>query len=799
MFYNYIKTAWRFLSKNRLFTMINIIGLTTGITAFLMIALYLQNELSYDKQLPRKQDTYRLVGIQEPRGLEKQHVAFVSGAWAQYAQENIPEVEQVFRIMLGAPSTIEAEEEIFRETNILYSEGNVVTHLGFPLLHGAPEQVALSEPNQALISRESALRLFKSDQVVGKTFRNGEHLYTITGVFENQGIKSHWDPNIFLSIATVEYDNPYLHYFSNNTLATYLVLHPEASPQKVGDLITSHYLALQDQETYANAMPIAFYLQGASDIYLRSKHIQYQMVHSLGSLANVYLFSLVAILILIIACINFINLATANSLKRAKEVGLRKVLGAGRKKLAMQFIGESLLITFFSLLISLGLLELLLPGFNQLLGTELNVNFISNPLLNVGLIGILVSVGLISGLYPAIYLSRLQAAQILKSQSDSGKPRAAWLRKTLVIFQFAISTAIIMSTLVVMSQVHFMRNKDRGYNPKEVINLPLSNEVSYDQLESFRNYLLTFPEIQNIGIASNYNGVAGQQSDVVVADSVDTRLMVRFGYVNPDFFPTMDIEMVKGRNFSHESGTDMHQAIIINESTAQALGWDEPVGKRFRNYDNEGYDYYTVIGVVKDYHFYRLKTQIQPAVYLYYPEGMRVLNIRYQTNEPQKLAKNIEDAFKSFFPNEFFNSQYVDDILSRQTRTEENIMRIFTWFSAISIIISCLGLFGLSTYMVNQRRKEISLRKILGGSIRQINLLLLASFLKWVVLAAIIALPVTYLTLADWLENYPYRINIGMLHLGIPILTIIIIASATILILTTKAARQNPSDNLKYE
>ncbi|MFO7977162.1 MAG: ABC transporter permease [Bacteroidales bacterium] len=799
MFYNYIKTAWRFLSKNRLFTIINIIGLTTGITAFLMIALYLQNELSYDKQLPRKQDTYRLVGIQEPRGLEKQEVAFVSGAWAQYARENIPEVEQVFRLMLGAPSTIEAEEEIFRETLITYSEGDVISYLGFPLIHGTAGQVELSEPNQALISREAALRLFKSEQVTGKTFRNGEHLYTITGVFENQGIKSHWEADIFLSIATVEDDNPYLHHFANNTLATYLVLHPGASPQKVGDMITHHYQALQDQETYANSMPISFYLQQASDIYLRSKHIQYQLVYNAGSLVNVYLFSMVAILILIIACINFINLATANSLKRAKEVGLRKVLGAGQKKLALQFIGESLLITFFSLLISLGLLELMLPGFNMLLDTELTVNFISNPLLNIGLIAILVSVGLISGLYPAIYLSRLQAAQILKSQSDSGKPKAAWLRKTLVIFQFTISTAIIMATLVVMSQVHFMKNKDRGYNPKEVINLPLSNAVSYDQLESFRNYLLTFPEIQNIGIASNYNGVAGQQSDVVVADSVNTRLMVRFGYVSPDFFPTMDIEVIEGRNFSHESGNDIHQAIMINESTARALGWEEPVGKRFRNDNNPDYDYYTVIGVVKDYHFYWLKSQIQPAVYLYYPEGLRVLNIRYQTDQPQLLAKNIEAAFKSFFPNEFFNSQHVDDILGRQTRTEENIMQIFTWFSALSIIISCLGLFGLSTYMVNQRRKEISLRKILGGSIPQINLLLLVSFLKWVVLAAIIALPVTYLTLSDWLENYPYRISIGILHLGIPVVTIILIASATILILTTRAARQNPADNLKYE
>jgi putative ABC transport system permease protein len=799
MLTNYLKTAWRFLIKNISFSVINIIGLSTGIIAFLLIALYLQNELSYDRHFPEAERTFRVIGIQEPRGLDKQHVAFTSGAWAGFIKENIAGVETAFRIMSGPPANIEVEGKAFRETRLYYSENEVLYYMGFTLLHGTDQRVSLSEPNQALISRQSALRIFGREDVVGETFRNGDRLFNIIGVFENEGIKTHFEVNIFLSLATIEPIETQLQNFASNMVATYVVLHERTDKTMVEKIISDHYKDLLQQDSYSSSMPITFYFQNVRDCYLRSGHLKFHMHSNSGNINNVYIFSLVAVLILVIASINFINLATANSAKRAREVGLRKVLGAGQGKLAVQFIGESMLITFISLVIAMGLLELLLPGFNTLLNTELGIQIFRNPLFNIGLLLLFLILGFISGIYPAIYLSRFQAIEVLKSQSASGKPKAAWLRKTLVIFQFFISTSMIMATLVILNQVDFLLKKDRGYDPQNVITIPAGFGSTYEQLANFRNHLLTLPEVQSVGIASNYNGVAGIQSDIVVADSVNTRQMVRYGFVDPDFFPTMGIEIVEGRNFSHEAGTDIHQAIIINESAAKALGWGNAIGKRFLNRNNPDYDYFTVIGVVKDYHFYSLQTPIEPAVYIFLPSQMPWLNIRYSTNDPQEVVNRIQESFEYFFPGQFFTSHFLDEILGRQISTERNISKIFSLFSFLCIVISCMGLFGLTSFMVNQRRKEISLRKVLGASVSKINLMLLAGFLRWVAIAAIIALPLTYSLLNRWLSNYPYRIDIGILHFVIPLVTIVFISATTILSLSTRAARQNPAENLKYE
>lgn len=799
MIYNYFKTAFRFLSKHLSFTLINVVGLTTGIAAFLLIALYLQHELSYDKHFPYADRTYRMVGIQEPRGLDKQHVAITSGPWAGFLMEHVPDVAEAFRVMPGAPVNVEVGDEVFRETNIFYAEGNILKYFGLPVVHGGGSDDYLSRPNQAAISREVAQRFFDRDDVLGETIRNGNQPYTITAVFDREGIRSHVDFDILLSLETVIPEISYLSSYSSNSLTTYIVLQPSGMAENVERIVNEQYENLLTQEDYSHSIRNTFYLQNVKDIYLRSGHIKFHMRSSQGNIHHVYIFSLVAFLIIVIACINFINLATANSAKRAREVGLRKVLGASRMKLAMQFIGESMLITLFSLLLALVVIELILPEFNSMLGTELTVGFFSNPLFNLGLLVILLFVGFISGFYPAMYLSRFQAVEVLKSQSGSGRPKAVWLRKVLVVSQFLISTAMIMVTLVVMSQVHYMRTKDRGYDPENVIALPMGHGVTYDQIVGFRNHLQGLPEIQHIGIASNYNGVAGNQGDITVADSVETRQMVRYGFVDPDFFPTMDMEIIQGRNFSHESGTDSLESIIINEATARALGWDDPIGRRFIRHVNDSQLYLTVIGVVKDYHYYSLHNPIEPAVYIFYPDAMPMLVIRYSGQDPQGLLSQIETEFKSFFPKQHFHSWFVDDVLDRQIRTEDNMARIFTWFAVLCMVISCLGLFGLTSYMVNQRRKEISIRKVMGATVGQINFMLLTGFLRWVAIAAAIALPLAFLFLGRWLSNYPYRISIGVVHVGLPLVIIVVIAAVTVLVISSRASMQNPAKNLKYE
>jgi len=797
MLRHFFFTTLRFLSRNLSFTVINVIGLTVGITAFLLIALYLQHELSYDSHLPDDARLHRMVGIQEPAGIDVQHVAITSGAWAPYVNDHIHGSEEAFRF-LHASFSMEVNDEVFRERSF-YSEGKVLHYFGLPLISGQSPEEVLSEPNTAVVSKAAAMRVFNSTEIIGETFRHDHNLYTITGVFDNDDVLTHFRFNVLLSLSTVENATPYFDHLGNNSVITYVALAPDAVVGEVETRLNNHYRREAEQETRGNLMKNTFYLQAVEDIYLRSGKVDIQSVTASGDIRSVYVFGLIAILVLAIACINFINLSTANAARRAKEVGVRKVLGADRGKLALQFISESVALSFISVLLSLVLLELIIPEFNTLLGSDLYIDFFGNPLFNLGLFGIILVVGLLSGLYPGLFMSRFKPSEALKSESASGKPRAALLRKILVIFQFVISTGLIFSTIVVLHQVRFMQEKDRGYDPENTLYMHFDSDTGYETLTGFGNLLKDIPAVKSVGLASNYNGVAGRQSVMEVADSVNTQLMVRYGYVNPDFFPTMGMEIAEGRNFSHDAATDPYETAIVNEATCRALGWENPIGKRINNPDPENDGYYTVVGVVRDYNYYNVRLPIQPALYLYERDGINVVNVRYQTGDTGKLLEDIEHVFTSFFPGHSFRSIFVTQVLAAQTREEENTMQLFMWFSVLCIVISCLGLFGLTSYMMNQRRKEISIRKVLGATTGSINAMLVGAFLRVVSLAVIISLPVAYLIMGRWLENYPYRIGMGAIHFGVSILIILLIATLTVLFYSTRAARQNPVENLNYE
>ena len=798
MISNYLKTAIRFFTRNISFAIINLIGLTAGIAAFLLIAMYIQDQLSYDRHLSHPERVFRLVGIQEPEGLDKQHVSYTSAAWKPYIEENIPQVEESFRIMHAHGIIVEVDDKVFRESASYFSEGNVLNHLGYQILHGGDPGNMLNEPNQAVISTTAAEKFFGKSNAVGEIFSMADQDYLVTGVFDNENIKTHLQFEVLLSFASVDPNTPYLMHFGNNTLATYIVMQPGTDIHELESLINEKYENLVIEDPNLN-MRITFYVQNIKDIFLRSGNIKFHIRTHEGSINNILIFSIVALLILAIACINFINLATANSAKRAKEVGLRKVLGAGRNKLAIQFIGESMLLTFFAIITALGIIELILPYYNELLNTQLKINFTGNILFNVGLLAILVIVGTISGFYPAVYLSRFQPGNVLRAGNGGGKPKSAVLRKVLVIFQFAISSAMILTTAVIMHQVNHMQKKDLGYNEENIVTIINRQTSDYEQLGSFRNVLMQMPEVVSAGISSGHNGVAGRQSTIQTADTIPVTLMARYGYVDPDFFPTMQITVAEGRNFSHEFGTDPQQTMIINRAAQRALGWDEPIGKRILNNDFEEYDYFTVIGVIEDYHYYSLHSTIEPAVYYWNPGEMPVINVRYQSASPSTVMERIESKYNSYFPGYYFQGYYLSELLARQYRTENNTMQIFMGFALLCILISCLGLFGLTSFMVNQRRKEISIRKVLGGSVLQINFMLLHEFLRWILLAAVIAFPFTWSFMDRWLSNYAYHISIGAVHIIITLLIITIIAAATILSLSTRAALQNPASAIKYE
>lgn len=796
MLLNFIKISIRFIIRNAAFAVINLLGLTAGIAAFLLISMYIQDQLGYDKS-PVSDRIYRLVGLQEPAGLDNQHVAITSAVVAPDLLENYPQVEDAFRLMYSMLDVVEIGDKVFKETYIFFSERNILEQVGYPILYGQDASSMLSAPHQAVLSRTVAERFYNKADAVGEIFRMGDKSYTVTGVFENENIKTHLKADILLSFVTAEDEFPWLNIPGNNSLATYIVLRQGVEPAVVEDMINEKYRSMREQDPHM--MKNTFYLQKYSDIYLHSEHIKFQMVTHTGNIRNVYIFSVIGLLVLVIACINYINLATANSARRAKEVGLRKLMGAGRQKLAIQFIGESMIITLLAIIAALGVVEIILPRYNALLQSNLRIDFLGNYIFNIGLIVILVTIGMISGFYPALYLSRFEAATVLRAGGKSGKPVTSGLRKILVVLQFAISTAMILATVVVMQQVKHLESKDLGFDYNNLISINSRQSADYDKLKAFKNRLKTVPEIVSAGISSGYNGVAGRQSMISTADSVPVDLMVRYGYVDPDFFPAMQIDVIEGRNFSEEYATDPQRTIIINRAAQNSLGWQNPVGRRFINHEDEDIDYYTVIGVIEDYHYFSLHNPIEPAVYIWQPGNMQVLNIRYKSANEPALMKKIEQEFASFFPGHYFQADYVSNILARQYRSEQNSMQIFLWFAILCILISCLGLFGLTSFMVNQRRKEIGIRKVLGGSMMTINIMLLTSFLRWILLAALVALPVAFVIMNNWLSNFAYHISIGVFHVAFTLTLITIIASSTVLVLSTRAALSNPAETIKYE
>jgi len=799
MYKNYFKTGLRYLLRNFSFTVINVLGLTAGISAFLLISMFLQHQLQFDRSSSSANRLYRLVGIQEPSGLDAQHVAISSAIWVPHLLENAPQVEDAYRVLYPRTSIVEVGNQNFSEQYMFFSERNVVQNMGYSYISGGRNEQILNEPNRAAVSRETAETFFGNADAVGQTIKVGEHTFLVSGIFDNDKTPTHLKANIFLSFSTIENSTPFLMEPGNNTVSTYVLLKEGVDPQSVVDIINKWQLDYIEEHAVSNPMKNTFYLQKYHDIYLRSKHIKFQMYTHLGDVKYVYVLAIVAVLILLIACINFINLATAHSSKRAREVGLRKVLGAGRNNLAIQFIGESMIITFFAGIVSLVVVELLLPSYNAILGTELKIDFIGNWLFNVGFLVILFVVGVVSGFYPAIYLSQFQAGSVLGADLQTGKPHSAVLRKILVVFQFAISTAMIFATITVLHQVNLMKNKDLGYNSQNVISIFNRQLAGYEQIKLFKNHVLTLPGVESAGISSGYNGVAPRQSTINTADSVSQQLMVRFGYVDADFFPSMEMQIYEGRNFDESFSTDPYQTIIINRAAQKALGWENPVGKRILNTDQDDVDYYRVIGVVEDYHYYSLHNPIEPAVFIWAPDEMNVINVRYTAENHSEIMSRIQQEYESFFPGKYFDADYLSSLLERNYESEQNILKIFLWFAVLCILISSLGLLGLTSFMVNQRRKEIGIRKVLGGSIYQINKMLLFIFFKWVVMAALVAIPFTWYILNQWLYGFAYHINIGIWQVGITLLIIVLIASVTILSISTRAASQNPVFSLKYE
>ncbi len=798
MFSHYFKTGLRNLVRQKAYSLINILGLATGIASFILILLFLQNELSYERHIPRSSDTYRLVEIQVPAGIDVQHVAITSGPWAPSLKESLPELEEALRMMPVGGRVFRAGDKVIRESDCFYADPSVFFMFNVKLASGNPG-TALSEPNSAVLSASMAERLFDTNAALGKTFRFGDTPYQVTGVMEDYEHNSHLAFQVLFSYSTAEALHPELQHFGNNSMATYLLLKEGSGREQAEENIRTLVDEQMNQMGLEDAPRPQMYLQPMQDIYLNSQHIKFSIYNARGAISQVYVFSAVAILILLIACINFINLSTARSAKRSLEVGIRKVVGARPMDLVTQVLGESIIITFLALVVSIGLVEIFLPEFNALLGTALNLDFLGNWIFNVGLLGLLLVVGFIAGIYPALYMSRFKPVFAIGGKSPAGKNTTGTLRKVLVIFQFTISTLLVFSTLTIYNQWVFMRSKDLGINYEDVVSLRVYQSATEEgSFVGLKADLLTHPGVKGVAVASGANGVGFSQGPVTALDSVDVELMVRFGFVDENYFPLMEVPFAFGRNFNREYRTDETRAVILNQAAVNALNWSDPIGKQFRaEYVAE--EPMTVVGVVQDYNYFSLDNAIEPAFYIWLPERFNTVVVKLNPNNREEALAHLETIWKSTFQDLPFEPEFARESIMSQYDGNSNVMKVVTYFAILCIIISALGLYGLAAFVAEQKRREIGIRKVLGDTVSGVIVFLQKDFMKTVGIAILIALPLAWYIMDRYLDNFAYRIGQSWWHFALTFAGVVGVAFLTIFYHAYKAAVANPVDSIKTE
>ena len=806
MIENYIKSAWRNLRVNKIFSFINIFGLAVGLTCCMFIGAYLYNELSYDTYAANAKQIYR-VGLHTIENGGTTDFPMVDVAVGPGIKNAFPEVLAGTRLENYKPAFIKYGNREFKEEKLAVADSNFFSFFSIPLLEG-DTKTALIEPNSIVITRAMETKYFGDEPGLSKMLADGASLYKVTGVIDKIPDNSQFHADAFISMSTlVKPSSPQT--WSNIGFFTYILLDKNADPKKLEARLpqlvakyvvpeTQHDMGVSLAEAQKEVNTFLFYLMPLTDIHLHSA-TKYEFEPN-GDIHYVYIFGALAVFILLLAGINFTNLSTASSSKRAKEIGVRKVLGSEKGKLVLQFLTESVLLTFLALLFALLSVYLLLPYFNDLAGKHINIAFFLNYKALALEIGSALLVGLIAGIYPAFFLSSFKILSVLKGNGTAPAANKGGLRSSLIVFQFAISTALIVATFVVYQQLHFMQNKKLGYDKNQV--LVLNDTYSLGQnIEAFRQQLLEDSRVVNASISSNVpstNNMGG--TEVYAKDIADKgpRQEIQIGIFNIDanYIPTLGMQLLKGRNFYPGTTADS-ASVILNEAALQSLGWADsnPVGKVIIR---SGGRHYTVVGLVKDFHYTSAKEKIGPLMMLSrYNHGSIMVKIK--TADVASLIATIKKQWETYKASAPFSYTFLDEQYAHLYSSEQQTGEIFTTFSAIAIIIACLGLFGLAAFMIRQRVKEIGIRKVLGASPVTITAMLSQEFLKLIVIAALISFPLTWYAMHQWLQGFAYRISI---HWWVFIAAggmALLVAALTISYQAIRAALANPVRSLRSE
>ncbi|MTI21565.1 FtsX-like permease family protein [Fulvivirga sp. RKSG066] len=812
MLRNILKISLRNFIKERFYGSINIFGLAMGIAASLLIVSYVVHETSYDKDYKDVGRLYRvnMTNIWMPEG----------GVWgstipplAGVLATDYPEIEEVMRINTpgGNIMRVETQNEplAFYEQNILGADSNFFSIFDFQLLYGNPE-TALKGLNKVVISKEMAIKYFDTEQALGKTILFGEKRtpLEVTAVTATQPTNRHFDFDFLISIAT----NPAFKQIKDTWIATqvvtYVKLKPEASAEqlepKLADIAPTHAGAqmsrwgMEYEKFMSGKGDWDFFLQPVSDIHLHST----QIGNRLGSVSDgkyMYIFSFTAVFIMLLAIINFINLATARAAIRAKEIGVRKALGSMKRQLVAQFLLESVLMCFMAGVIALGLSEVLKIGVNSYMDSVFYLVDWHNPLAYGLIFGSLIIVGILAGLYPALYLTAFKPSNVLKGQMKTGQ-NSKWFRNTLVVLQFSISTALMICTFIVYQQLDFFKNKDLGYDKENIVVVNWADKLG-SQLEQFQNEVLNHPDVLNASVSLDVIG-RGSYEDVFRDKRSGHEQPIAMMKADERQLQTMGIELLHGRFFEKGNAADK-QSVVINESTMSLFGYtEEDVLGQVITYAGDDIGPATVVGVVKDFNFYSLHSPIAPYLFYHIDASIwgssRVLSVRSTGQNTRELISFLENKWNERVDAPFEFS-FLDQEYAAQYRTEENLGVLFAVFTCIAMVIACLGLFGLASYTVGQKGKEIGIRKALGASVTNIMFQFNGRFTRLVLISLVVALPVAWWAMDNWLEQFVYRIEIAWWVFLVAAAAAVMIALLTVSYQSIKAALLNPVETLKDE
>ena len=806
MLKNYIKIALRNLIRYRTYTFINIFGLAIGIICCLLILVYVQDELSYDRYHKKADQIYRIINAGTIRGNQIE-IPLVSGPWGPAMVEEYPEVLKAVRIKPpDSRWVIEHGDRKFFEKGVYFVDPAFFEVFDVEMVTGDPEAV-LNAPYSMVITEEMAEKYFGEEDPVGKIIVGDTWMnFNITGIMKKHLASTHMNYDFLVNFETlnvaIDPVNKQLYYgdittnWQNFRVYTYLLLEKNADPEAVNVKMRTLLEERLGNMFRTAGVELNPYLQKLTDIHLKSN-----LEGELGPNSDesyIYIFSAVALFVLLIACINFMNLSTARSESRAKEVGIRKAVGADRFQLIKQFLSESLIFTLFASVLACIAVLLLLAPFNAIADKNISVSDLINSQTIILLIGLVIIVGVVSGSYPAFLLSAFRPAEVLSGKMRKGAS-SGLLRKILVVVQFSISVFLIIGLSIIYSQMEYIKNRRLGFNKENILAVPLSDPAPRSNYESYKNALLSNSSVLNVSASSTIpGGLFGIGLLRPLGRPVNENLTVQITAVDYDFLETFGMELQEGRDFSREFASDMNTALLLNEEAVKQFEFDQELEKRLT--PGGGQVVLPVIGVLKDYHFKSLHQKIEPFVLSLGPaQAFTWVFIKTTGASMSRVMQFAEKEWQRINPGHPFDYTFVDNSIAMMYQSEMRLSRLFSIFTGIAIFIACLGLFGLASFTVEQRTKEIGIRKVLGASISGIVIILSKEYVKWIVLANVLAWPAAYVVMNQWLKNFAYRTDIRIGIFFLSAVLALVIALLTVSFQSIKAALADPVESLRYE